>query len=106
MSYHYPEHVGKIISSRHTNSERVANLISRYPGVSEQEANEIVTFIRTGRHLDVGLLAADGSIRPNLDAFMEDHKAHFRVNWWETAGVVGGIAVLLMSFWLLSEAIA
>ena len=106
MSYHYPQHVGKIVSPRRTNSERVANLISRYPGVSEQEANEIVTFMRTGRHLDMGLLTADGTDQPNLDAFMEDHKAHVRVKWWETAGVVGGIAVLLMSLWLLSEAVA
>lgn len=106
MSYHYPHYVGKIVKPRRTKSERVADLVSRYPGVTEDEAQEIVTFIRTGRHLDIGLLTADEVIRPKLDAFMEDHKADFRVKWWEGAAVTGGIAVALIAFWFLWELFA
>ena len=106
MSYHYPNHVRKIVPAHSANSERVANLVSRYPGVTEEEAQEIVTFIRTGRHLDVGLLTANQSIRPKLDAFMEDHKTDFRVKWWEAAGVTGAIGLVLVMFWLLWEAFA
>ena len=105
MSYHYPQHVGKTLPRKRTSSERVAQLVSRYPGVSDQEANEILTFLRTGRHLDVGLLTADESIRPNLDAFMRDHKAAFRIKWWEGAAVTGGIGCALVLFWLIWEAI-
>ena len=106
MSYHYPHHVGKIVPPQSAKSERVADLVSRYPGVTEDEAQEIVTFMRTGRHLDVGLLTADDAIRPKLDAFMHDHKADFRVKWWESAAVTGGIAAALIAFWLIWEALA
>jgi hypothetical protein len=103
MSYHYPQHVGKLVSAVRPNSERVSQLVSRYPGVTEEEAAEIVRFLRTGRHLDVGLLTADESIRPNLDAFMRDHKANFRVKWWEGAAVTAGIAALLITLWVIWE---
>jgi len=106
MSYHYPHHVGKIPNPRRLNSKRVADLVSRYPGVTQDEAQEIVTFMRKGRHLDIGLLTADDAIRPNLDAFMEDHKADFRVKWWESAGVTGAIAIALIGFWLIWEMLA
>jgi hypothetical protein len=105
MSYHYPHHVGKSPAKR-SNSERVSDLVSRYPGVTEQEATEIATFLRTGRHLDVGLLTANDDIRANLDAFMHDHKAVFRVKWWEGVAVTAGIAALLIMFWLIWEAFA
>lgn len=98
MSYHYPHHVGT--------SARVADLVSRYPGVTDNEAQEIATFMRTGRHVDVGLLTANASIRPKLDAFMEDHKAEFQLKWWESAAVTGGIGVVLILFWLFWEAFA
>lgn len=104
MSYHYPRHVGKIVPIDRASSERVADLVSRYPGVSESEAQEIVTFMRTGRHLDVGLLTANDDIRPQLDAFMQDHKAEFQVKWWESAAAVGGIALALILFALFWEA--
>lgn len=106
MSYHYPQHVGTAVAPPRASSERVADLVSRYPGVTEDEAHEIATFMRTGRHMDVGLLTANDSIRPKLDAFMEDHKADFQVNWWESAAVTGGIAVVLIMFWLFWEVFA
>lgn len=105
MSYHYPRHVGTIRAAR-SDRERIADLVHRYPRVTDSEAKEILTFMRTGRHLDVGLLTADDSIRPNLDAFLDDHKAHFRVRWWEGAAVLGGIAAVLVIFWLIWEAFA
>ena len=106
MSYHYPHHVGTIACQEDATSERVADLVSRYPGVTEDEVREIARFMRTGRHLEIGLLTADATIRPQLDAFMEDHKADFRVKWWETAAVTGGIMLVLLTFWLVREALA
>jgi len=106
MSYHYPQHVGTFIPPRRANSERIAELVSRYPGISEGEAREIVSFIRTGRHVDVGMLTMNERIRPKLDAFMEDHKSDFRVKWWETALVTGGIAAVIAVFWVVRELLA
>ena len=86
--------------------EQVADLISRYPRVSDQEARQILTFLRTGRHLDVGLLTSNDQLRPKLDAFVKDHKAHFQLNWGEAAAVVCGMVALLVFFWLIWEAFA
>lgn len=105
MSYHYPHHVGKLPIRRGSNSERVADLLSRYPGVTEAEAQEIVTFIRNGRHLDIALLTANDAIGPNLDAFRQDHEADFRVKWREGAGVTGAILIMI-ALWLIFEMLA
>jgi len=86
--------------------ERVTDLLTRYPRVSSEEAGEILTFLRTGRHLDVGLLTSNVALRPNLDAFMEDHKSHFQVKWGETTLVVAGLAALVAILWLVVEAFA
>lgn len=83
--------------------ERVATLLSRYPGITEDESAEVLTFLRTGRHLDVGLLTADERLKPNLDAFMADHKSHFQVKWTEATLVIAGIAALIAILWLVLE---
>ena len=59
--------------------------------------------MKTGRHLDIGLLTSDEKLRPNLDAFMEDHKKHFRVSIREAASVVVLIAAFLFASWLFWE---
>lgn len=84
----------------------VADLLSRYPSISGEEERQILTFLRRGRHLDVGLLTSNERLRPKLDAFFEDHKAHFKLKWVEGAAVVGGIAALLAILWLVWEAFA
>ena len=106
MSIHYPNIVGTNFPAPPTNSERVAELVSRYPGVTDEEAKEILSFMRTGRHLEVGRLTADENIRPQLDAFMKDHKTHLGVRWWETTALVGGITAALLAFWFIWEAFA
>lgn len=84
--------------------ERVADLLARYPNLSGEESKEILTFLRTGRHLDIGLLTSNDALRPNLDAFMEDHKGHFRIKWGEGALLLVSIAALLVILWLVWEA--
>jgi hypothetical protein len=82
--------------------ERVSGLLARYPRVSGEEAREILHLLRTGRHLDVGLLTSDEALRPKLDAFMEEHKAHFRVGFGEAAAVIAGIVapmIVLLLAW-------
>ena len=80
--------------------ERVARLLSRYPAISERDVREIVEFLRTGRHLDIGLLTADDELRPKLDAFMEQHKKRFRVSLTEAALIAALLGAFLVACWL------
>jgi len=89
-----------------SNREHVAGLLARYPQVSGEEQRDILSFLRTGRHLDVGLLTSNERLRPQLDAFMADHQRHFRIKWGEGAAVVGGIVALLLMLWLVWEALS
>jgi hypothetical protein len=83
---------------------RVSDLLARYPRVSDEEVKEILNFLRTGEELEIGLLTSNERVRPKLDAFMERHKAHFRITWSEAAALAGGIAALILIFWLVWEA--
>ena len=85
--------------------EQAADLISRYPHVSDAEAKLILTFLRKGRHIDVGILTADDELRPQLDSFMADHANHFRVGFFEGSAVVAAIAAFLAVCWLIWEAL-
>lgn len=85
--------------------EQVAELLYRYPHVSDVEAKWIITYLRKGRHLDVGMLTADERLKPQLDSFMADHAKHFRVGLGEGAAVVAAIAGFLAACWLIWEAV-
>ena len=88
-----------------TGRERVAQLLERYPHVSKNENREILDFMKTGRHLEIGLLTSNEKLRPNLDAFMKDHERHFSVGFREGTAVVVLIAAFLFVLWLLWDLI-
>ena len=83
--------------------ERIAGLIGRYPTISDEETSEVLGFLRNGRHLDIGLLTCNDRLKPKLDAFMEEHKGHFRVSSLESSAVIAAIAVILYGLWLALE---
>lgn len=85
--------------------EQVADLLYRYPSVSPGEAKQILGFLRKGRQLDVGILTADEKLKPQLDSFMTDHAAHFRVSFREASTVTAAIAGFLLICWLIWEAV-
>ena|SRR5689334_227874 len=85
--------------------EQAADLITRYPHVSEREARLILNFLRKGRHLDVGIITADEGLKPRLDSFMADHSKHFRIGLGEGSAVVATIAAFLAVCWLIWEAV-
>lgn len=105
MSHHYPHLVGTVRDAR-TDRERISDLVHRYPRVSDDEAKEILTFLRTGKHLDVGMLTSNDRLRPQLDAFIEDHKSELGVKWGEAAALVSAIIALLFGLWLVREWVA
>jgi hypothetical protein len=85
--------------------QQVADLLSRYPRVSDEDTEAIREFLRTGRHFDIGMLTADERLKPQLDAFMREHGKHFRVGAYETVALVAAIVALLALFWLVWEAL-
>ncbi len=85
--------------------DRVARLLKRYPRVSDSDRTEILRFMKEARHLEVGLLTANDNVRPQLDAFMEDHKRHFRLDAFDVVRAVAGVGAILMVCWLLWELI-
>lgn len=98
--HHKREEVRALRSTR----ERVAQLLSRYPRIARHEIDEILTFLRTGRHLEIGLLTSNEGIRPQLDAFMQDHKNEFQLGWAEATVVVSAILAFLAILWFVWEA--
>ena len=83
--------------------DRVANLLKRYPHVTDDDRKEILHFMKEARHLEVGLLTANDKVRPQLDAFMEDHKRHFRLDAFDVLRAVALIGAIVMVCWLAWE---
>lgn len=106
MSRHYPNHVGKIAPAQRANSERTAELASRYPGITQDEAKEIVTFLRTARHPDVSRSSSRVRLTPNRDSVVAERRAQFRANSREGAALAGAVLVLLITAWLIWAAFA
>jgi hypothetical protein len=86
--------------------QQTAELLDRYPDISEAERAEIVSFMRTGRHIDIGLLTSNDALRPKIDAFMADHKKEMRLGSSEIVTVVAAVVAFLALCWLVWEAIA
>lgn len=101
----YTSHVEEVRTLR-SSRERVANLLKRYPDVTDKHRSEILTFIKEGRHVDIGLLTADDKLRPRLDAFMADHKRHFRLGVGDVVRALAVIAAIVMICWLLWEMVS
>jgi hypothetical protein len=99
-AYSRTEHAKAPVLTR----EKAAELISRYPRVSDAEAKAILKFLRHGRHLDVGVLTADPKLKPRLDLFMEEHASHFRIGVGEASALIAGILGFLIVCWLIWEA--
>jgi hypothetical protein len=97
------QHNGRAISAER---QRASDLLGRYPRLSDGEVAEIVTFLKTGRQLEIGLLTSDPSVRPALDAFMAEHKAQFRLKWSERVAVAAGVFGVPIGIWALWEALA
>jgi hypothetical protein len=85
--------------------EQAADLLARYPHVSDAEAKLILTFLRKGRHLDLGILTADQTLKPQLDSFTADHAKELRVGIGEASAVAAAILGLLGLCWLVWEAV-
>jgi hypothetical protein len=91
---------------RRLDHERASQLLARYPNVSGEEAREIMTFMQFGRYLDVSLLTNDQRLKPNLDAFLRDHRLQFELNSGQGTAIAGAIILLLFVLWAIWTAIS
>jgi hypothetical protein len=98
----YTSHIEEARAVRSTR-DRVANLLKRYPQVSDNGRKEILQFLKEARHLEIGLLTANDDVRPQLDAFMEDHKRHFRLDAFDVLRAVALVGAIVMVCWLVWE---
>lgn len=97
-------HCSEDVRAIRVDRERIAGLLEAYPGIDAGEAAEIVAYLKSARHLDIGLLSSDGRVRSKLDRFMEDHKAHFHLSVAEVVLVLAGMVGTLCVAWLIWEA--
>ena len=81
-------------------TERVVQILRRYPFISSAEANEIIRFMRTGRYREVHQLAADMSVQRQLDDFIEGRRRELN----DVANPLTAVGVILLFFaglWVL-----
>ena len=78
-------------TSRHTspvNEARMARmegLLRRYPGLTDDEMEELLHFIRKGPALELGLISGNDELKPQLDRFRADHQGAFAIGGKEIA---------------------
>lgn len=80
---------------------RAAELLADYPQLSDAGRREILDYLQTARHLDIGLLSSNDQVAPKLDAFMADHRSELGVSPRDAFRSVALIVSFLFACWLL-----
>ena len=84
--------------------QHIEALLRRYPDVRDSETAEIVHFLGTGPHYDVGLLAGSDELGPKVRQVRQDHARSFRPKFHQTilflAAVAGPAAALAAKYLL------
>ncbi|MDT9600668.1 hypothetical protein [Sphingosinicella rhizophila] len=75
-----PSHYGD-----HQKRQRIEGLLRRYPETNEAETKEIISFLTTGSHLDVGLVSGSDPFKDKVTRFRAEHGSHFRLKLSEVA---------------------
>ena len=90
--------------NRSSRRKDIEALLRRYPDIKAAETAEIVRFLATGSHLDVGLIAGNEELRDKVDAVRKANPAAFRIKLHEGLFfvlAVGGPAAFLLAKYLL-----
>ena len=69
----------------HQKRQHIEGLLRRYPQTSEAETKEIITFLATGNHIDVGLVSGSDEFKEKVARFRAEHSSHFRLKLHEAA---------------------
>jgi hypothetical protein len=81
-------------------TERIVQLLRRYPYISSAEATEIVRFLQVGRYREIHQLAADESVQRQLDDFVKGRR-HELNDMANPLAAIGLILVFLAGLWVI-----
>lgn len=88
--------------NRSSRRREIEALLRRYPDIKESETAEIVHFVATGSHLDVGMIAGNDELRDKVEAVRKANPSAFRIKAHElflfVCGVAGPAAFLLAKY--------
>lgn len=59
--------------------QRIEALLRRYPQIRDSETEEIVRFLATGPHRDVGLVAGSEEFADKVRSLRKTNKKHFKL---------------------------
>jgi hypothetical protein len=77
-----------------------AELVSRYPNLSEIELARLINLYRELSALDMALMISDTELAPKLDRFCKDHRRRLRTPFREYAVLVYiAVAGILFAIW-------
>ena len=79
-------------------------LLGRYPDLRDTEKAEVVHFLATGPHLDVGLIMGNDAFRAKVEEIRKANPSHFRLKLHEALFfilAIGGPAAFLVAKYLL-----
>ncbi len=95
----FPRHIAD--AAEGTPLQQAADLLDRYPNLSEIELARLINLYRNLSALDSALLISDGELASKLDLFFADHRSKVRAPFRQYAALVGyaviGVAVLAWS---------
>lgn len=81
-------------------TERIVQILRRYPYISSSEASEVVRFLRTGRYREVRQLAADKSVERQLDDFVKGRRRELN-DMANPISAIGLILLFLAALWVI-----
>lgn len=81
--------------------DRMARLLHRYPALEPDETQEILTFLKTGAILDIGMLKGDPEMHDRIDRIQKDHAAYFKATPLQRLSVAALLVVpVLLMCWM------
>ena len=81
-------------------TQRVVQILRRYPYISSSEAGEVVRFLRHGRYREVHQLAADKSVQRQLDDFVKGRRRELN-DLANPLTAIGLILLFLAGLWVI-----
>ncbi|HEX8585877.1 MAG TPA: hypothetical protein VF680_15890 [Allosphingosinicella sp.] len=84
--------------------KHIEALLRRYPDLRAAEQAEVVHFLATGPHLDVGLIMGNDAFRSKVEDIRKANPSHVRLKLHETLFfilAIGGPAAFLLAKYLL-----
>lgn len=94
---------GRALAPGSPSLEQAAELIGRYPRLSEIELARLINLYRQLSALDVALMVSDEQLAPRLDRFIGEHRSELRTPFRQYAILV---AIAVVGFALATWVVA